>query len=489
MTDNRPTVVVAGASGFIGRGLPPVVGDDFDLVGLSRNPAELTGQTLRNYRWRQCDLFSRRQAFNALDGADIAIYLVHSMIPSAALSQGKVADMDLICADNFARAADRHGIDHIVYVGELTGADGHRSDDVEAVLNAYNPTVTTLRAGFVIGPGGAGTEMLVRLVERLPVMLLPTWTSSQVCPIARRDLAELIGYVLANPDETEGSWQVAGRTRTTYRQMLALVAEQAGLDRRFIRTPLDTPWLSAHWISTVTGQPYSLVRPLVQRFRHDLLPQDLRLQKMAGQQPMSVRAAIRQALQAPEPPTEPALPIPATETYPGWGRGDNVNVVRSVQRLVLPRGRTARWVAEEYARWLPRTMGPFIRATVDERGVVRFFLWRLPWPVLVLALDRDISRPDRRLFWIEGGLLVAPFHGDPGARLEFRRVPNQQAVLSAIHQFHPRLPWPIYVLTQARIHHLVMTAFGRHLRRVNRRIESETTGGAPSPEPTAAPST
>ena len=42
-------------------------------------------------------------------GARFAVYLVHSMMPSARLTQASFADVDLLCADNFARAAKRAG--------------------------------------------------------------------------------------------------------------------------------------------------------------------------------------------------------------------------------------------------------------------------------------------------------------------------------------------------------------------------------------------
>jgi len=53
------------------------------------------------------------------ESARFAIYLVHSMLPSARLTQASFEDLDLICADNFARAAKRAGVEQIVYLGGL----------------------------------------------------------------------------------------------------------------------------------------------------------------------------------------------------------------------------------------------------------------------------------------------------------------------------------------------------------------------------------
>ncbi len=465
----KPLVVVAGASGFIGRGLPEVLADDFELVGLSRDPRRAARRSPPAYRWRQCDLFSRKQALEALRGADKAVYLVHSMLPSADLSQGSFADMDVICADNFARAAARHGVEHIVYVSALLPRDDvpskttWRRGEIEHILCSRGTPVTTLRAGFVIGPGGPATNMLFRLVERLPVMFLPRWTSSKVSPIARRDLVELIRFTLQHPDQVGETFEVGGPEITTYRLMLATVASVLGLERRIFRVPVDTPTLSSRWISSVTGQPHSIVWPLVERFRHDLLPSELRLQKATGQRPISIREALYEAHTTREPSHETAPPIPITDEDRPLARTERVNVVRSVHRLTLPEGRTTRWVAREYARWLPHFMGPLLHATTGG-GVVHFYLGSLRWPLLTLVLDSDVSRTDRQLFWIRGGILSAHH---PQARLEFRRIPDRPAVLTAIHHYRPRLPWWLYLLTQAPFHHLVMRAFDRHLRRLD----------------------
>ena len=120
MTVERPVVAVAGASGFVGQAVGRALGDRLHLIALSRGArAGLPG-----YREaRACDLFSLKDAEAALVGVDVAIYLVHSMLPSARLVQGRFQDLDLICADNFARAAERAGVKRIIYLGGILPSD------------------------------------------------------------------------------------------------------------------------------------------------------------------------------------------------------------------------------------------------------------------------------------------------------------------------------------------------------------------------------
>jgi nucleoside-diphosphate-sugar epimerase len=104
-------VAIAGASGFVGRALIEKLRVHYDLIALSRG----SSRTEDGIEWRQCDLFNLKQAEQGLDGADIAIYLVHSMLPSAKLTQGSFADLDLLIADNFARAARKARVQRTIW--------------------------------------------------------------------------------------------------------------------------------------------------------------------------------------------------------------------------------------------------------------------------------------------------------------------------------------------------------------------------------------
>ena len=83
----RSKIVIAGASGFVGRWLIDYLVTDYDIIALSRSPVESTDARVS---WRAADLFSMSSTYDALAGADYAIYLVHSMLPSTRLSQGSL---------------------------------------------------------------------------------------------------------------------------------------------------------------------------------------------------------------------------------------------------------------------------------------------------------------------------------------------------------------------------------------------------------------
>jgi nucleoside-diphosphate-sugar epimerase len=114
-TRARLRVAVAGATGFVGRALVAELSRDCDVVALGRG-SHGTHDRGSGVEWRRCDLFSLREVETALAGCDVGVYLVHSMMPSARLTQARFEDLDLVLADNFGRAAARCSVERIVYL-------------------------------------------------------------------------------------------------------------------------------------------------------------------------------------------------------------------------------------------------------------------------------------------------------------------------------------------------------------------------------------
>ena len=139
------------------------------------------------------------------------------------------------------------------------------------------------------------------------------------------------------------------------------------------------------------------------------------------------------------------------------------NTVRSLQRISLPPGKTARWLALEFTAWLPRFFHILLRADTDSAGNLtissRFF--KISLLELRFARERSAAS-ERQLFYISGGILAKKIDlPSRRPRLEFREVLDGRAALVAIHDYRPTIPWPLYNLTQARAHLWVMKNFAR----------------------------
>lgn len=453
----KEIIAVAGAAGFVGRPLVKILTRRFRVVALSRQP-RADEDCLQ---WRQADLFSHREAVAALEGASYAIYLVHSMMPSDRLVQGRFEDLDLQAADNFGRACAATGVRQIIYLGGLLPPDTpaerlsrhlRSRAEVEQALGAYGAPVTVLRAGLILGASGSSMEILLRIARRLPVMLCPRWTNKPTQPIALSDVLALLDWVAGRRDTYGEIFDVGGPDIVTYRELMQLTGEALGRRPRTISIPVLTPRLSRLWVSLVTGAPKALVEPLIDSLSHEMLARDRRLQERAGVPGKSVRAALREVVERASARTVPRA---------FQGSSKTKRVVRSVQRLPSPPIEADR-IAAEYFHQLNKWGGFFFRVTGD-RGSGWIIRLGSTGPILMrFTPDYTRSRSDRIVFDLAGGLLVD--ESEIG-RFEFRKVLGGAALLCSVHGFVPRLWWPLYVVTQAPLHFFVMKAFGRHLRR------------------------
>jgi uncharacterized protein YbjT (DUF2867 family) len=227
-------ILIAGASGFIGHALIEnlLKRDDIEIVALSRKARSSDHPRMM---WKQCDLFSLKDIQAAMEGCHEAYYLVHSMLPSASLSQGTFYDFDLIIADNFVRAARVNNLSHIIYLGgmipQFSELSWHLRSrlEVETTLRQSGIKTTALRAGLIIGPNGSSFSILQKLIERLPVMICPAWTKTRSQPVALKDILKVLERSLFEEKVKGGIYDIGGNEIITYQ---GLIHKAAGCYRK-----------------------------------------------------------------------------------------------------------------------------------------------------------------------------------------------------------------------------------------------------------------
>jgi uncharacterized protein YbjT (DUF2867 family) len=449
--------VITGASGFIGaRVISALAGSDGEVVAVSRSPIHGLPPSAS---WRGTDLFSARSTADALEGADTAVYLVHSMMPSTRLFQGTFHDADLLLADNFARGCVEKGVRRIVYLGGLVPS-GHVSPhlrsrlEVGEVLRSTGLPVTELRAGMIVGPGGSSFEILKTLVDRLPLMVLPEWTQRHTQAVHVDDVVRVVTAAITGAAFEGKTLDVVNGESLTYETLLRQMAEVLGLKRRMLPVPISSTAFSKRWVTLFGGASYELVSPLIDSLLCDL---------PATQPDPLVSPHVRYRAfkdMAAEAVSHVRKAAPPRVKRRAAGAA---NTVRSIQRLPGLPGRDCRWIATEYMAFLPVLFRALIRVNSDAAtGQVQFVFAPLRLPLLVLQYVDGGAAVDRRKFHIVGGLLSRT--SDTGW-LEFRQVQHRQYTLAAIHEFVPSLPWLLYRVTQAPLHAWVMARFGKHLER------------------------
>jgi uncharacterized protein YbjT (DUF2867 family) len=445
-------ILIAGASGFIGHALIEklLMREDISIVALSRKTRTSHHPRLE---WKQCDLFSLKDIQLAMAGCEEAYYLVHSMLPSASLSQGTFYDFDLLMADNFVRAGREYNLKHIIYLGGMippfTQLSWHLKSrlEVETTLRQSGIRTTALRAGLIIGPHGSSFTILQRLIERLPVMICPAWTKTRSQPVALRDVLKVLERSLLDESVKGKIYDIGGPEIITYQGLIHKASGMIRKNRTILTLNIIPLFFSRFWVSLVTGMPKNLVYPLVLSLRHEMLVEA----SHAWPHQEDLQTSLDETL------TE-ALSVATKASFPGYRPPERD--VRSIQRLVLPPGRDAIWVADEYFNWLPHFFSTLIKVKVVG-DLCTFYLIHEEIQILILKKNNERSTPDRQLLYVVGGLLSGK--QDRG-RLEFRVVLDRKYVMSALHEFRPSLPWWIYKFTQAIVHLIVMRAFGEHLK-------------------------
>ncbi|MFP4227068.1 MAG: NAD(P)H-binding protein, partial [Desulfobacterales bacterium] len=177
-----PRILVTGPTGFIGKRLLYKLDEKGYRVRCMVRPPEELNLSVRLKNEPEVvygDLLEPESIEKALDGIDIAYYLVHSMGGKSFREMAKFEERDRTAAQNFVNAADKTGLDRIIYLGGLGEATGSISphlasrQEVGKILSSGQSKATVFRAAVIIGAGGAGFEIIRYLVERLPIMLCP----------------------------------------------------------------------------------------------------------------------------------------------------------------------------------------------------------------------------------------------------------------------------------------------------------------------------
>ena len=453
-TEPAPHIVIAGASGYIGMAIMPRLLERFPgatITAIARGPRASSDPRIS---WRACDLFSLKSLEEALPSRiDLAIYLVHSMGPTAHLDQGSFADYDLILADNFARAIQNTGVKQLIYLGGLMPQADHLSRhlssrlEVEETFAQHGLPLTVFRAGLILGEAGSSFQILLKLVSRLPFMICPHWTQTLTSPVDLPTVLSAIASASLQPEHVGKIYDLAGCRPLTYVQMMRETASKLGKKRRFLPVPFFTPTLSRLWVSLITNSPRNLVYPLIESLEHPMVAREDHLYFREG-----LGATYADLLDKTSFRLQSGR---ALFRFKAASR-----TVRSVQRLPLPEGKDAVWVMERYLDWLPRHLSPLIKVQLDGSWVKFSILAKKP-VMLEMQVSAERSSRDRVLLYIKKGWLGS--QSDHG-RLEFRVTRDRRFALAAIHDYTPSLPWFVYTLTQAKLHLLVMKAFARYLR-------------------------
>ncbi|HLI59877.1 MAG TPA: NAD(P)H-binding protein [Solirubrobacteraceae bacterium] len=290
-------LLVTGVSGYVGSLLATrLLADGHEVRGFARSPARVRVPGLEV---RAGDAVTGAGLTEAMDGIEVAYFLIHAMEAVAAGADPFPA-REAEAARRFADAAARAGVRRIVYLGGPVppGTPSPHLESrlaVERALLAAVPGSVALRASIVIGARSRSFALLVRLIERLPVLALPAWRDNRTAPIDERDVLRMLVAAAdarlpspaartriasvpgaRTPPSAAGAGHTldaAGPEIVTYGELLHRIAELMLVDRAAVPLgPLSLTPVASVLAAALADEDPALVRPLMESLETDLLP-------------------------------------------------------------------------------------------------------------------------------------------------------------------------------------------------------------------------
>ena len=292
-------ILLTGSTGYIAQRLLPVLlGNGHEVICCVRDRARFDADKYRSQSLSvlEVDFLKTESLQNIPVDIDAVYYLIHSM----STSTGDFEKMEENSAINFKNCIQQTKARQVIYLSGIVNEEilsKHLTSrrNVERILGSGSYSLTTLRAGIIIGSGSASFEIIRDLVEKLPVMIAPRWLDTKSQPVAVRNVIEFLSGVLLNGTTFNKSFDIGGPDILTYKQMLLRFARVRGLKRWIGIVPVMTPKLSSYWLYFITSTSYPLAQNLVDSMKVEVVCKENNLKEILGIMPVSYEDAIREA--------------------------------------------------------------------------------------------------------------------------------------------------------------------------------------------------
>ncbi len=291
-------ILLTGATGYIGKRLLPIlIKEGHHVVCAVRDKKRFSPpKSLNNHiSIIEVDLLDKELLKNIPIDIDAAYYLVHSMS-----SSDNYEELERISAINFTETINRTNVKQVIYLSGIINYEKlskhlRSRKNVGVELSKGTFSLTTLRAGIIIGSGSASFEIIRDLVEKLPIMVTPKWLETKSQPIGVKDVLLYLSRCLLREDVYNKNFDIGGPDILSYQEMLQEFAQERKLKLKIFILPVMTPRLSSYWLYFVTSTSYQLAIALVNSMKVEVICRPHNLHDTLQIVPKSYREALKAA--------------------------------------------------------------------------------------------------------------------------------------------------------------------------------------------------
>jgi uncharacterized protein YbjT (DUF2867 family) len=258
---NDRTVTVFGGTGFLGRRVVRHLRKGGFAVRIaSRHPERgkaLFGSDDPQLRSVKADIHNERSIDDALIGAygvvnAISLYVEHG--------QETFHSVHVESAQRVAAQAHRAGVERLVHVSGIGSDAASRSlyirkrDEGELATRAAFVSAVLIRPAVMFGPDDAFLTTILMLLRRLPIYPMFGRGLTRLQPTYVEDVAEVIARVLQGAEARAITYECGGPCVYTYKEILRVVAHEAGVRPILIAVPFAA-WHVLAWASEMLPSP------------------------------------------------------------------------------------------------------------------------------------------------------------------------------------------------------------------------------------------
>jgi uncharacterized protein YbjT (DUF2867 family) len=301
---NIRTVLIIGASGFIGRHLTKVLlAEGYAIRCLARDPDRVENLAADGCEIVQGDISDLSSVQHAIESVQSVYIAIHTLSPQPSSGRGsRFMDIEKNGLQNVITACRSCGVQRVIYVTSLGISPDEPSEWLrerwhsEQLLLNSGLNATVIRPGYIVGVGGRGFDTIVSNAKRRIAINLGG-DRPKMRTIAIDDLVYYLVGVLNEPRAYRQCYDVGNDDVLSINQLTDITSDILGWPHPVkLLLPLAPLGALAPLIERVGKLSRGTIKGFVDSLKVDAIGDPLPIRTILPRPLLSFRQAVEQAL-------------------------------------------------------------------------------------------------------------------------------------------------------------------------------------------------